>query len=114
MWERFSFYGLRAILILFMTAPAAIGGLASAIAQGEGFKLLVQGWGIDPAASWLWGFGFGATGMALGLLQYVLTGKRLGDAGLTVLGSTTPQALAAGRRKLLLGVGAVVVLIAIL
>jgi POT family proton-dependent oligopeptide transporter len=28
MWERFSFYGLRALLILFMTATAARGGLA--------------------------------------------------------------------------------------
>ena len=28
MWERFSYYGMRAILILFMTAPAATGGLA--------------------------------------------------------------------------------------
>ncbi len=27
MWERFSFYGMRALLILFMTAPAAAGGL---------------------------------------------------------------------------------------
>jgi POT family proton-dependent oligopeptide transporter len=27
MWERFSYYGMRAILILFMTAPAANGGL---------------------------------------------------------------------------------------
>ncbi len=27
MWERFSFYGMRAILILFMTAPVASGGL---------------------------------------------------------------------------------------
>src|SRR5882724_740662 len=36
MWERFSFYGLRAILILFMTAPAAIGGLA---------------WGVEKAGA---------------------------------------------------------------
>src|SRR5688572_4870186 len=28
MWERFSYYGMRAILILFMTAPAATGGMA--------------------------------------------------------------------------------------
>ncbi|HEX9895049.1 MAG TPA: peptide MFS transporter [Gemmatimonadales bacterium] len=28
MWERFSYYGMRALLILFMTAPLAIGGLA--------------------------------------------------------------------------------------
>ncbi|HET8761780.1 MAG TPA: hypothetical protein VFM12_00085, partial [Gemmatimonadales bacterium] len=27
MWERFSYYGMRAILILFMTAPLAMGGL---------------------------------------------------------------------------------------
>ena len=27
MWERFSYYGMRALLILFMTAPAAAGGL---------------------------------------------------------------------------------------
>jgi proton-dependent oligopeptide transporter, POT family len=28
MWERFSYYGMRALLILFMTAPVAAGGLA--------------------------------------------------------------------------------------
>ena len=28
LWERFSYYGMRALLILFMTAPAATGGLA--------------------------------------------------------------------------------------
>src|SRR3954452_11599342 len=28
MWERFSYYGMRALLILFMTAPASSGGLA--------------------------------------------------------------------------------------
>src|SRR5688572_31892825 len=27
MWERFSYYGMRAILVLFMVAPAAQGGL---------------------------------------------------------------------------------------
>ncbi len=27
MWERFSFYGMRALLVLFMVAPAAAGGL---------------------------------------------------------------------------------------
>jgi POT family proton-dependent oligopeptide transporter len=84
------------------------------LAQGEGFQHLLTGWGIDPTTSWHWGFGFGATGMAIGLLQYVLTGSRLGNAGLTVLGAPTPEALASGRRKLLLGLGAIVVLIAIL
>src|SRR5688572_16811432 len=27
MWERFSYYGMRAVLVLFMTAPLAVGGL---------------------------------------------------------------------------------------
>ncbi len=33
MWERFGFYGMRALLILFMTAPAVTGGLALPVAQ---------------------------------------------------------------------------------
>src|SRR5437764_10421174 len=35
MWERFSYYGMRALLILFMTAPVAAGGL--------GFDTVVAG-----------------------------------------------------------------------
>src|SRR5438309_8264666 len=27
MWERFSYYGMRALLMLFMVAPAAAGGM---------------------------------------------------------------------------------------
>jgi proton-dependent oligopeptide transporter, POT family len=33
MWERFSYYGMRAILILFMTAPIAAGGLQFEVAK---------------------------------------------------------------------------------
>ena len=33
MWERFSYYGMRAILILFMTAPIAAGGLEFDVAK---------------------------------------------------------------------------------
>ena len=33
MWERFSFYGMRALLILFMTAPIAVGGLGFDVAK---------------------------------------------------------------------------------
>jgi POT family proton-dependent oligopeptide transporter len=32
-WERFSFYGMRALLILFMTAPIAAGGLGWSVAK---------------------------------------------------------------------------------
>ena len=34
MWERFSYYGMRALLILFMTAAAAAGGLG--LRHGDG------------------------------------------------------------------------------
>lgn len=33
LWERFSYYGMRALLILFMTAPLAAGGLGMATAE---------------------------------------------------------------------------------
>lgn len=33
LWERFSYYGMRALLILFMTAPIAAGGLGMATAE---------------------------------------------------------------------------------
>jgi POT family proton-dependent oligopeptide transporter len=57
MWERFSFYGARAILILFMTAAASQGGLGIADKQaasiyglylgGSYFTSLAGGWIAD-------------------------------------------------------------------
>jgi POT family proton-dependent oligopeptide transporter len=49
MWERFSFYGLRALLILYMTASAAQGGLAFTTEKAAG----IYGWyafGVYAAA----------------------------------------------------------------
>ncbi|HKE17089.1 MAG TPA: peptide MFS transporter, partial [Kofleriaceae bacterium] len=34
MWERFSFYGMRALLILYMTLPVAQGGLGFSVVKG--------------------------------------------------------------------------------
>jgi POT family proton-dependent oligopeptide transporter len=81
------------------------------LAQGEGFQHLLGKVGIDPTTSWHFGFGFGALGMAFGLLQYVLTGKRLGNAGLAVLGASSSEAMAAARRKLGLALGGVLAVI---
>ena len=36
LWERFSYYGMRAILMLYMVAPAAEGGLGFRIEQASG------------------------------------------------------------------------------
>ncbi len=144
MWERFSYYGMRAILLLFMIAPLAVGGmgmdqkLAAQIygnytmasylvcilggyladnfigarravlvgglyshgdarrdagfslfymginlgafaaplvvgwlAQGEQFKAMLAGWGLDPAHSWHWGFGAAGVGMTFGMIVYL-------------------------------------------
>src|SRR5262245_62361325 len=42
MWERFSYYGMRALLLLFMTAPAASGGLGFNAAQGGAIYALYK------------------------------------------------------------------------
>src|SRR5215212_8416476 len=43
MWERFSYYGMRALLILFMTAPLTAGGLGfDTAAAGAIYALYVS------------------------------------------------------------------------
>jgi POT family proton-dependent oligopeptide transporter len=59
-------------------APIVCGHL---LAQSPSFQHRLESWGLDPRDSWHWGFGAAAVGMFLGLVQYVLTGRRLGDAG---------------------------------
>src|SRR4051812_26370000 len=198
MWERFSFYGMRALLILFMTASVERGGLGFSdsksgaiyglytamvymtnlpggwiadrilgqrravlyggiiIALGH-FSMAIQGlptfylglgfivigtgllkpnistmvgalygpndhrrdagfsifyMGINVGAflsplacgyvgemiNWHWGFGLAGIGMTLGLVQYVLGGKYLGQAGLHP--ATPPEALAGEKKRL--------------
>ena len=49
---------------------------------GRGVPRAIAGWGMDPNSAWHWGFGAAGVGMTLGLIQYVLGGRRLGSAGL--------------------------------
>ncbi len=105
----FSIYYMGINLGAFL-APLIVGWLA----QGAGFQNILRNAGLDPTQSWHYGFAFGALGMAFGVIQYVLTGRRLGDAGKTVLGSTTPEELGQARRKLWIGTFAVVAVIAVL
>jgi POT family proton-dependent oligopeptide transporter len=51
------------------------------LAQGAFFKGVIAGLGLNPAHSWHWGFAAAGVGMTLGVIQYVLGGKRLRDAG---------------------------------
>jgi len=207
MWERFSFYGMRALLILFMTAEVANGGLeystATAgavyalytslvyllglpggwiadrflglrravfwggilIAAGQftlaipshlaffpgllliilgtgllkpnvsaivgqlyaqdderrdaGFSIFYMGINIGAFAAplicgflgekvdWHLGFGVAGLGMLLGLTQYVLGKRHLGNAGRRPDAAQDPERAAADRKRLMLGVVAV-------
>jgi POT family proton-dependent oligopeptide transporter len=222
MWERFSYYGMRAILILFMTAAVAEGGLglrtekAAAIyglytafvylmalpggwvadrvigqrravlyggiiiamghfsmaipavtgafgelppfyaglalivlgtgllkpnistmvgelypATGEGasarrdagFSIFYMGinigafiaplivGGVGEKVNWHLGFGIAGVGMVLGLIQYVLGGRNLGEAGLYP-DTHDEEVLSRNRRNLFLGAGVVVAAVA--
>src|SRR6266850_1955395 len=108
MWERFSFYGLKALLILFMTAAAAQGGLgftaqrAGDIIGWYGFGVyasaIVGGWLADRVfgqyRSVLIGgiiIALGHVSMVIGLIQYVAGKPRLTPA-LTRLGQTDTHA----------------------
>ncbi len=51
------------------------------LAQSDTFKRVITGIGMNPAKAWHWGFAAAGVGMTLGLIQYVLGGKRLKDAG---------------------------------
>ncbi len=51
------------------------------LAQSETFKRVIVSIGLNPAKSWHWGFAAAGVGMTLGVIQYVLGGKRLHDAG---------------------------------
>jgi proton-dependent oligopeptide transporter, POT family len=214
MWERFSYYGMRALLILFMTAPAATGGLemdtATAgavygmytamvymmslpggwiadriigqrravlyggilIACGHfsmavpllgffylGLVLIVLGTGLlkpnisvmvgqlysqhdtrrDAGFSlfymgintgaffaplvcgylgqridWHYGFAAAGIGMVLGLVQYMLGSRALGDAGLHPVRAATPEAQSALERRALVAVLGTLAIITVL
>ena len=59
-------------------APLVVGGLA----QAQGFRDMLTGWGLNPLNAWHWGFGFGAAGMLCGVLQFRYGYKFLGEIGI--------------------------------
>ncbi len=90
------------------SAPLVCGWLA----QDPRFRSMLQSWGIDPANSWHFGFGAAAVGMFFGLLQYVITGRHLGNAGRSPAVEPTAEARAKARQTLGIGTAVIVLVIA--
>jgi len=59
-------------------APLVCGYLA----QDEGFRNMLSGWGMNPNSSWHFGFAAAGVGMAFGLVQYIVGKQRLAKVGL--------------------------------
>src|SRR5687767_3771345 len=214
MWERFSYYGMRALLLLYMTAPLTAGGLGFDAAQGGaiyglytsmvymatlpggwiadrligprravlyggiliaaghfsmaasalsmfylGLFLIVIGTGLlkgnvsvmvgklyaegdirrdagfsifymginlgafiaplicgylGQRVSWHAGFAAAGVGMVIGVVQYVLGGRHLGDKGLDPVPAASPQAAARLRTKAMLWGGLFLVAMAVI
>ncbi len=58
-------------------SPIVVGFLA----QAPWFRNFISSMGFNPNSAWHWGFGAAGVGMTLGLIQYLLGGKRLAEVG---------------------------------
>jgi POT family proton-dependent oligopeptide transporter len=83
------------------------------IAQSHGFRSFLEGHGINPNLCWKFGFAMPAIGMALGIVQYLLGYKKLGDAGLHPTIPTDPVKAARDRKVLAIIGGALLALVAL-
>jgi POT family proton-dependent oligopeptide transporter len=88
------------IFYMGINLGAFIGPLITGyLVQNEGFRGWLSGMGMDPNSAWHWGFGAAGVGMTLGLIQYVLTGRHLGQAGLEPSPAKSPEAFAKLKRS---------------
>ena len=83
------------------------------MAQSPGFRHLLASHGIDPNLCWKFAFAVPAIGMTVGLIQYAIGYRKLGDAGLRPTVPSDPVK-AARDRKVLVAVGGGMVGLAVL
>src|SRR5438093_11256866 len=76
MWERFSYYGMRALLMLFMVAPAAAGGMGMSAERAAAIYGLYTGSVSFPTIPGGW-----IADRLLGLRRAVLDGGTLISLG---------------------------------
>jgi POT family proton-dependent oligopeptide transporter len=100
MWERFSYYGMRAFLILYMTAPVAAGGLAMADSDATSI------YGTYTGAAWGAAIAGGLVGDRwLGQYRSVLLGGAIIMAGHFVLAFPPLPFFYAGLALVVVGTG---------
>ena len=66
---------------------------------------MLAGWGFEPNSAWHWGFGAAGVGMTLGLVQYVLGSRHLGEAGLHPAPAASPREAASLKRAATIWLG---------
>lgn len=100
MWERFSYYGMRALLILFLTTPAMMGGMGLATDRAAS----IYGWYTSGvyAACILGGY---LADRFFGLKKSVLYGGILITIGHTCLAFSSEMAFFTGLGFIVLGTG---------
>src|SRR3989475_11901180 len=100
MWERFSYYGMRAFLILYMVAPATAGGLGFADADAASI------YGTYTGSAWAAAIGGGfIADRFLGQYRSVLIGGIIIAAGHFTLAFHPLPFLYAGLTLIVLGTG---------
>jgi len=101
LWERFSYYGMRAILMLYMVAPVASGGLAFDTVKAAGIYGLYTGSVYFTAIPGGW-----IADKLLGLRGAVLAGGVLIALGhYCLFGAASPTLFFAGLVLIVLGTG---------
>ncbi|MBS1118718.1 MAG: Di-/tripeptide transporter [Deltaproteobacteria bacterium] len=81
------------------------------LAQSETFRGWLAGAGLDPQLCWHFMFGAAALGMTLGIVQFLVGWKRLGDAGLRPTIPEDPKEAARDRVVLGAVIGALVAIV---
>ena len=100
LWERFSYYGMRAILVLYLVAPTEDGGLGMSTAQA------VSIYGVYSAMVWLLAVPGGwLSDRAWGPRRTVLIGAIVIAGGHYVLAVPTPWAIWPGLACVAIGTG---------
>jgi proton-dependent oligopeptide transporter, POT family len=95
--------GGYSIYYMGINIGAVIAPLAGTlIAQSDNFRAMLTRNGLDPNLCWKFGFAVPAIGMAIGIVQFLIGGKRLGDTGARPTIPADPQK--AARDRTLLGV----------